>query len=118
MAGGGNTGRPIGTGDSFEGGKLFPHGLGSQPNGSDLGSILSTTGIHSAFRGLAREYGFETFTTPYRTHENATIFGGNGGQNNDAYHVYLNAAIHARERGSSENLIYFVADRLYADRHG
>ncbi|RYP74401.1 hypothetical protein DL771_003068 [Monosporascus sp. 5C6A] len=87
----------------FEGGKLFPRGLGPQPNGADLGSILGTTEIHSAFLGLAREDDFETFTAPYRTHENATIFGGktggNGGKNNDAYHVYLDAATHARERG-------------------
>ncbi|RYO81674.1 hypothetical protein DL766_005712 [Monosporascus sp. MC13-8B] len=81
--GGGSAATPLagGTGSRTAKSPTRPR---ANPNGTDLGSILSTTEIHSAFLGLARGYGFETFTTPCRTHENATIFGGkivgNGGR--------------------------------------
>ena len=90
-----NTGLAIGTGDRFEGGKKFPRGLGTQAPGTDLGSILSVKEVESAFLGLAKEYGFETFTTPYKTYENATIFGGKlgGSKCRDKHAVFLNAAI-------------------------
>ncbi|KAI5918705.1 hypothetical protein F4810DRAFT_558542 [Camillea tinctor] len=114
-----DNGKAIGTGDRFNGGKLFPRGLGSG-NETDLSTILNVNEVNSALQGLAAEYGFETFTTPYQTYEGATISGGKvGGQGtgNDAYHIYLNGAIHARERGSSDNIIYFISDLLYANKH-
>ncbi|KAL3427004.1 zinc carboxypeptidase [Phlyctema vagabunda] len=117
-----NTGIAIGKGDRFKGGSIAPRGLGTQAPGTDLGSLLSVTEIRSAFQGLAKEYGFETFTTPYQTYENSSIFGGKiGGKFNgkcpESFRVFFNAAIHARERGSSDNLLYFISDLLYANKH-
>ncbi|KAL0932560.1 peptidase m14 [Colletotrichum truncatum] len=116
-----NTGLAIGRGDRFEGGKKFPRGLGTQPSGTNLKTILNVKEVQSAVRGLVNEYGIEYFEAPYKTYENATVFGakvgGAGGKCNDAYRVYLNGAIHARERGSSDNIIYFISDLLYADKH-
>lgn len=120
----GNTGLAIGKGDRFEGGKIVPRGLGTQPNGADPGLLLSVEEIRSAFDALAQEYGFDTFETPEKTFENRTIFGGavgGSGKNctsTDGYRAYFNGAIHARERGSSDNIIYFMADLLYANKHG
>ncbi|KAF4785537.1 zinc carboxypeptidase [Colletotrichum scovillei] len=95
-----NTGIAIGTGDRFDGGKK----------------------IKSAVKGLVEEYDLEYFESPYKTYENASFFGakigGEGGNCSDAHHVYFNAAIHARERGSSDNIIYFISDLLYANKHG
>ncbi|KAJ1331486.1 carboxypeptidase T [Microdochium nivale] len=116
----GDNGLPIGKTDRFDGGKLFPRGLGTQSNETRFDSILSVEEVRSGFLGLVNEYGIDTFETPYVTHENATIFGGKiGGKGtcDEAYRVYLNAAIHARERGSSDNLLYFISDLLYADKH-
>ncbi|KAI1632886.1 hypothetical protein F4809DRAFT_625470 [Biscogniauxia mediterranea] len=115
-----DNGKAIGTGDRFNGGKLFPRGVGSGDE-TDLSTILNVNEVNSALQGLATEYGFETFTTPYKTYEGATISGGKiGGQGtgNDSYRIYLNGGIHARERGSSDNIIYFISDLLYANKHG
>lgn len=114
-----NNGLAIGTSDRFNNGAIAPRGLGNQPAGTDLGSLLSVKEIESAFRGLANEYKFETFEAPYKTYENATIFGGKiggkfNGQCSNSFRVFFNAAIHARERGSSDNLLYFLGDLLYA----
>ncbi|KAI0006721.1 hypothetical protein F4779DRAFT_595078 [Xylariaceae sp. FL0662B] len=115
-----DNGIAIGTGDRFDGGKLFPQGIGTE-NSTDLGTLLNVNEITSALVGLSNEYGFETFTTPYTTFEGAAISGGKiGGLGtcDETYSVFLNAAIHARERGSSDNLIYFISDLLYADKYG
>ncbi|KAK0123750.1 hypothetical protein ONS95_008757 [Cadophora gregata] len=114
-----NTGIAIGTGDRFQNGTIAPRGLGTQPAGTSLGSLLSVKEIESAFRGLAKVYGLETFETPFKTYENATIFGGKiggkfQGKCDNSFRVFLNAAIHARERGSSDNLLYFLGDLMYA----
>ncbi|KAI6374417.1 hypothetical protein MCOR32_005482 [Pyricularia oryzae] len=120
---GGNTGLAIGEGDRFEGGKIVPRGLGTQPVGTDPGKLLSVVEICSAFDALANEYGFDTFEAPDKTFENRTIFGGavgGSGKNctaTDGYRAFFNGAIHARERGSSDNVIYFIADLLYANKH-
>ncbi|KXJ86465.1 hypothetical protein Micbo1qcDRAFT_219488 [Microdochium bolleyi] len=116
----GDNGFPIGVGDRFDGGNIVPRGLGTLPADTDLKSILSVTEIGSAFKGLAKEYAFRTFNSPYKTYENATIYGGVVGGSkkcNSKPHVFLNGAIHARERGSSDNLIYFLSDVLYAQKH-
>ncbi|KAK8074973.1 zinc carboxypeptidase [Apiospora hydei] len=115
----GDTGFPIGSGDRFEGGAKFPRGLGTQEPGTKLDSLLSVEEIESAMRGLVSEYDIETFTMPYTTFENRTMLGGKvGGSGNcsEAYHVYFNGAIHARERGSPDNLLYFISDLLYANK--
>ncbi|KZL87324.1 zinc carboxypeptidase [Colletotrichum incanum] len=116
-----NTGVAIGTGDRFDGGKKFPRGLGSQPAGTNLESLLNVNEIKSAVRGLVEEYDIEYFESPYKTYQNASFFGakvGGSGNCSDAYRVYFNAAIHARERGASDNIIYFISDLLYANKHG
>jgi murein tripeptide amidase MpaA len=119
---GGNSGLAIGTGDRFKDGTIAPRGLGTQPAGTLLGPIMSTKEVKSAFNGLAKEYGLKTFTAPYKTYENATLFGGMiggkfEGKCTESYRVFFNAAIHARERGSSDNLLYFLGDLLYANKN-
>lgn len=114
-----STGLAIGTGDRFSAGTVAPRGLGTQS--TTLTSILSVKEIASGLKGLATVYGISTFTTPYTTYNGATISGGKVGGNgtcNNAYRVYLNAAIHARERGAPDGLLYFVGDLLYANKNG
>ncbi|OLN89653.1 Carboxypeptidase O [Colletotrichum chlorophyti] len=117
-----NTGLAIGTGDRFDGGKKVPRGLGTQPAGTNLATLLNVNEVKSAVQGLVNEYGIEYFESPYKTYQNASVFGakvgGAGGNCSDAYRVYFNAAIHARERGASDNIVYFISDLLYANKHG
>ena len=111
----------IGQGDRFEGGRRAPQGLGSRREGDDrdLGGIMNVDEIGSALAGLANEYGIPTFSTPYPTAEGAGGGGGLvGGIDPGAYHVYFTAGVHARERGGPDTLIYFIADLLYAQKHG
>jgi hypothetical protein len=110
----------IGVGDRFDGGRQAPRGLGSRSaDDQDLGGIMNTDEIGSAIAGLVNEYGIPTFSTPNATAEGAGGGGGLvGGINPDAYHVYFTAGVHARERGGPDNLIYFIADLLYAQKHG
>jgi murein tripeptide amidase MpaA len=74
--------------------------------------------IGSAIQGLVNEYGIPTFDVPNSTSEGS---GGKGGTTGpikyDAYHVYFTAGVHARERGGPDNLIYFIADLLFAQKH-
>lgn len=91
-----NHGHAIGTGDRFEGGAKFPRGLGTQPPGTKLGAILSLKEIESAFKGLVKEYGFQTFTAPIKTFENRTVYGGRLGTKADCrnrYAIYLQAGL-------------------------
>jgi murein tripeptide amidase MpaA len=112
----------IGKGDRFHGGKLAPRGLGSrrQGEGQDLGGIMNVDEIDSAVKGLVEEYGIPTFSPPNKTSEGSGGGGGlvGGGINPDNYHIYFTAGVHARERGGPDNLIYFIADLLYAQKHG
>ncbi len=112
-------GIPIGTGDRFNGGATAPRGLGTQS--TDFATLLGVKEVTSGLQGLANEYGIETFETPHKTYEGTTIIGarvgGSGGNGTDAYRVFLNGNIHARERGSADNILYFVSDLLYADRN-
>jgi hypothetical protein len=92
--------------------------LGTQS--TTLTTLLSVKEIASGLKGLASVYGISTFTTPYTTYNGATISGGKvggAGTCNNAYRVYLNAAIHARERGASDGLLYFIGDLLYANKN-
>lgn len=117
----GRNGIPIGTGDRFNGGTVVPRGLGTQSSSTAYTSILSVKEVESGFQALATTYGFSTFTAPYKTYEGRSVYGGQiggtGGTCNDAYRVFINAAIHARERGGSDGLLYFVSDLLYANKN-
>lgn len=114
---------PIGTGDRFNGGATAPQGLGTRATGTSFTTQLSAAEVTSGLAALAKAYNFPTFTAPYKTYEGRSIVGGrvggvNGGTCNDAYHVYLNGNIHARERGSADGLLYFISDLLYANKTG
>ncbi|KAK8096880.1 hypothetical protein PG999_012824 [Apiospora kogelbergensis] len=115
-----NNGTPIGAGDRFSGGSVAPRGLGSQGSSTSFSTILNVNEIGSGLKGLASTYGIETFTTPYTTYQGASIqgalVGGSGGQCKDAYRVFLNGNIHARERGSADNVLFFISDLLYANK--
>ncbi|KAI0408317.1 zinc carboxypeptidase [Xylaria palmicola] len=115
----GNNGKAIGTGDRFSGGKSFPRGIGSG-NATDMSTILNVNEVTTGLQGLVTEYGIQTFTTPYKTYEGRSIMGAKVGGTGckTQYHVYLNGAIHARERGSHDSVLYFISDLLYAKKHG
>jgi hypothetical protein len=105
----------IGTGDRFEGGAIAPRGLGIEDR--DLESILNIDEVNSALRGLAN--GFEdvkVFAAPYKTFENRTVYGATIGDGEPR--VFIQGGLHARERGSSDNVIYAVADLLHARESG
>lgn len=108
-------GLAIGTGDRFNGGSTVIRGLGSQASGTTLSSILNVGEVKSGFDSLVKAYGIKSFTAPYTTYNKAAVFGGQIGA---CPQVYFNAAIHARERGSSDNLLYFLGDLLYANKTG
>lgn len=113
-------GTPIGTGDRFNGGAKAPQGLGTQT--TTFSTLLNVDEIESGLAGLADVYGIETFETPYKTHEGATILGakvgGTGGTCDEVYRVFFNGNIHARERGSMDSVLYFISDLLYANENG
>ncbi|KAH7134143.1 hypothetical protein EDB81DRAFT_92461 [Dactylonectria macrodidyma] len=114
-----STGTPIGTGDRFKGGATPPRGLGSQSK--TFKTLLNVKEIKSGLKGLRKAYGIETFSTPYKTYEGATVLGarvgGKGGDCKDVFRVFFNGNIHARERGSMDNVLYFISDLLYAEKH-
>ena len=115
-----SSGTPIGTGDRFSAGTIAPRGLGTQSSAS-FSTILNVNEVSSGFKALASTYSFPTFTAPYTTFEGRSIYGGlvgGPGTCKEAYRAYFNAAIHARERGSSDGLLYFMSDLLYANKNG
>ncbi|TFB02591.1 hypothetical protein CCMA1212_005342 [Trichoderma ghanense] len=116
-----SNGAPIGTGDRFSGGSTAPRGLGTQSSSTSFSTILSVKEVTSGLQGLANTYGVELFNTPYKTAQGATVVGakvgGTGGNCTDAYRVFFNGNIHARERGSADSVLYFISDLLYADAH-
>jgi murein tripeptide amidase MpaA len=88
-----------------------------------MSTILNINEVATGLQGLVTEYGIQTFTTPYKTYEGRTItgakIGGSSSTTGDTkYHVYLNGAIHARERGSHDSVLYFISDLLYANKYG
>ncbi|KAL7908562.1 Zn-dependent exopeptidase [Trichoderma velutinum] len=117
----GSNGAPIGSGDRFSGGATAPRGLGTQSSSTSISSILNTKEVVSGLQGLANTYGIETFNTPYKTVQGATVVGarvgGTGGNCTDAYRVFFNGNIHARERGSADSVLYFISDLLYANKN-
>lgn len=110
----------IGEGDRFKGGRIPPRGVGSQPDvhDGDFGQILNVDEINSALEGLVNEYGIPTFDLPNSTSEGSFGKGGMTGKiKPDAYHVYFTAGVHPRERGGPDNLIFFIADLLFAQKN-
>ena len=116
---------PIGKGDRFKGGEVAPRGLGSQ-NADVYGSyqsagILNADEVYTALKGLEKEYGLELFQAPYKTFEGNTVWGGVANKaekiKKDKQYIYFTSGIHARERGGPDNLIYFISDLLYANKH-
>ncbi|KAH6666803.1 hypothetical protein B0J14DRAFT_188625 [Halenospora varia] len=113
-----SNGVPIATGDRYSSGTIAPRGVGTQS--TTLTTILNVNEISSGLKGLATVYGISTFSAPYTTYNGASITGGKVGGNgtcNNAYRVYLNAGIHARERGGSDGLLFFIGDLLYANKN-
>jgi murein tripeptide amidase MpaA len=116
---------PIGKGDRFQGGKVAPRGLGSrQPDEYvqfETAGILNADEVYTAMKGLEKEYGMQLFTAPHKTYEGNTVIGGvaNKAQKirNDKQYIYFTSGIHARERGGPDNLIYFISDLLWANKH-
>jgi murein tripeptide amidase MpaA len=111
---------PIGTGDRFKSGTVAPVGLGTKAAGSTISSIMNVGEISSAIQALVATYGVSTITLPYKTFAGATqtaAFVG-AGTDKSAYHLYLSAGVHARERGGPDNLIYWISDLLAANKAG
>lgn len=111
---------PIGTGDRFKSGTVAPVGLGTQASGTTISSIMNVAEINSAVQALVKTYGVSTVALPYKTFNGATqtaAFVG-AGTDKSAYHLYLSAGMHARERGGPDNLIYWISDLLAANKAG
>jgi murein tripeptide amidase MpaA len=116
---------PIGKGDRFNGGQVAPRGLGTQNPESHAAyqnaGILNADEVYTAMKGLEKEYGLELFTAPHKTYENNTVLGGVANKaekiKTDKQYIYFTSGIHARERGGPDNLIYFISDLLYANKH-
>ena len=116
---------PIGKGDRFKGGKVAPRGLGSQKadvyGAYQSAGILNADEVYTALKGLEKEYGLELFQAPYKTFEGNTVWGGVANKaekiKKDKQYIYFTSGIHARERGGPDNLIYFISDLLYANKH-
>ncbi|VUC28938.1 unnamed protein product [Clonostachys rosea] len=112
---------PVSTTDRFAGGTIPPRGLGSQPDGTVISSVMNVDEITSAMKGLVNEFGLEIFNMPEATHEGHQMLGvkvPNGFSCDESFRVFLEAGIHARERGGPDGLIYFISDLLWAQREG
>lgn len=116
---------PIGKGDRFKGGEVAPRGLGSRKaeeySAFETAGILNADEVYTAMKGLEKEYGLQLFTAPHETYEGNVVIGGvaNKAQKirKEKQHIYLTSGIHARERGGPDNLIYFISDLLWANKH-
>ncbi|RDA87871.1 hypothetical protein CP532_2993 [Ophiocordyceps camponoti-leonardi (nom. inval.)] len=106
---------PIGVGDRFKDGEL-PTGVGQSPR-ADFTHILNVAEVGSALTSLGDAYrhsvGISTFSQ--RTVENRTIVIAQVGRKP---RVFLTSGLHARERGGPDNIIYFIADLLWANASG
>ncbi|KAF2637726.1 zinc carboxypeptidase [Massarina eburnea CBS 473.64] len=111
---------PIGTGDRFSSGTISPVGLGTQSSTTTISSILNVNEIKSAVNALVKNYGIGLQTLPYTTFNGASQYVGYVGAGTDKskYHLYFSAAIHARERGAPDNIIYWISDLLAANKSG
>ncbi|KAF3913541.1 hypothetical protein ABW20_dc0103225 [Dactylellina cionopaga] len=110
---------PIGTGDRFRNGTAIPIGLGVQPSGSTIATIMNVNEIPSAVQALVKA-GVTKFDLPYKTFKGASQFAAYVGAGSDKskYHLYFSAGVHARERGGPDQLIYWISDLLAAQKSG
>jgi murein tripeptide amidase MpaA len=116
----GSNGIPIGTGDRFKSGATAPRGLGTQSSSTSFSTLLNVNEIKSGLQGLVNTYGIQTFNTPYKTAQGATVVGaqiGGNGTCSNAFRTFINGNIHARERGSADSVLFFAADLLYANQN-
>jgi hypothetical protein len=105
----------IGTGDRFEGGTVPPRGLGIEDR--QLESILNINEVNSALQALANSFDdVQVFEAPHKTFENRTVYGATVGDGEPR--VFIQGGLHARERGSSDNVIYAISDLLHARESG
>lgn len=104
----------VGTGDRFNEGRVAPRGLGIEDR--DLKSILNINEVNSALRGLEKAYDdVNVFAAPFKTFEKRTVYGASIGDNP---RVFIQGGLHARERGSPDNVIYAISDLLQARKSG
>lgn len=125
----------IGKGDRFNGGTIFPLGAstGIPPKTEDkhmFETILNHKEVISAMIGLRAEYGIDLIRPPHHTIEgrspvigmipcregHSRTSGACG--SDDSYSVLLTANLLGHDRSSSDAIIYFVSDLLYARKHG
>lgn len=111
---------PIGSGDRFSAGTKIPVGLGTQSSSASISSIMNINEIKSAVQALVKTYGIGYQELPNKTFNGATqyIFYAGAGTDKSKYHIYFSAGIHARERGGPDNIVYWIADLLAADKAG
>ncbi|PVI03983.1 Zn-dependent exopeptidase [Periconia macrospinosa] len=111
---------PIGSGDRFTAGTKLPVGLGTQSSTARINSILNLNEIKSGVQALVNTYGIGYQELSSKTFEGRTqyIFYAGAGTDKSKYHIYFSAGIHARERGGPDNILYFMADLLAADKAG
>ncbi|KAK3984524.1 hypothetical protein QBC44DRAFT_336823 [Cladorrhinum sp. PSN332] len=113
---------PIGSGDRFSSGSVAPLGLGTKATGTTIASILNVNEINSAVTGLVNAYpgAFFKYDLPNKSFQGRTsvAFYTGAGSSVNNYRLYLSAAMHARERGGPDNVIYWVADLLQANKTG
>jgi hypothetical protein len=106
---------PIGAGDRFKAGTIAPRGLGI--DNRSLKSILNIDEVNSALTALAKTYkNVKVFAAPHKTFENRTVYGATIGSGKPR--VFVQGGLHARERGSPDNVIYAIADLLEASKAG
>lgn len=81
---------------------------------------MSVAEITSAVKALYTTYGVANITLPYKTFNGASQFAAYVGAGTDKtkYRLYFSAAMHARERGGPDNLIYWISDLLAANKAG
>jgi murein tripeptide amidase MpaA len=103
---------PVGSGDRFQGGTIPPRGLGIENR--VLGSILNVNEINSALYALENAFdNVNVFAAPFQTFEKRTVYGATIGQ---TPRIFIQGGLHARERGSPDNVIYAISDLLHASR--
>ena len=111
---------PIGSGDRFKAGTVTPVGLGTQAAGTTISSIMNPTEVNSAIAALVKNAGASSQALPYKTVNGATSTVGfvGAGTDKSQYRLYFSAAMHARERGGPDQLIYWISDLLAANKAG
>ncbi|KAF4583012.1 zinc carboxypeptidase A 1 precursor [Ophiocordyceps camponoti-floridani] len=105
---------PVGRGDRFQ--NSTPRGIGSTSN-FQARSLLSVTEIESALIGLQKAYPekMKLSTSGIKTHQGRDIHVVSLGSRRPR--VFIVSGIHGRDRGGPDNVVYFMADLLWADRN-